>query len=189
MPLAFYYHRDGLQTRDPFFGDQNQINTRSVSLGDEYPAKILLEAERRYGSTFAQLGIEKLSMLKTYHYTLCGYNGAGWMTITLEMEAGNNDGVFPYGQQHWNYWLAQAGAQGNLKAKYFFDARDHVEWEILMYNLICGQAFHIILNLRTDATCAISSDPDESPLGDNVVDYPWAYLTSVVAGKLFPEWE
>ncbi|KAK0500976.1 hypothetical protein EDD18DRAFT_1101945 [Armillaria luteobubalina] len=102
---------------------------------------------------------------KTYHYTLRGYNGAGWMTITLEMEAGNNDGVFPYGQQHWNYWLAQAGAQGNLKAKYFFDARDHVE----------------ILDLGTDATCAISSDPDESPLGDNVVDYPWAYLMSVVA--------
>ncbi|KAK0492878.1 hypothetical protein EDD18DRAFT_1108488 [Armillaria luteobubalina] len=140
---------------------------RSASLGDEYPAKILLEAERRYGSTFVQLGIEKLSMFsgwhqlkhrKTYHYTLHGYNGAGWMTITLEMEASNNDGVFPYGQQHWNYWLVQAGVQGNLKAKYFFDARDHVEMQ-------AGVPYH----------------PDESPLGDNVVDYPWAYLTSVVA--------
>ncbi|KAK0489872.1 hypothetical protein EDD18DRAFT_1109745 [Armillaria luteobubalina] len=128
------------------------------SLGNEYPVKILLEAERRYGSMFVQLGIEKLSMLKMYHYTLCGYNGAGWMTITLEMEAGNNDRVFPYGQQHWNYWLAQAGAQGNLKAKYFFDARDHVEMH-----------------------AGIPYYPNESLLGDNVVDYPWAYLTSVVA--------
>ncbi|KAK0488363.1 hypothetical protein EDD18DRAFT_1110333 [Armillaria luteobubalina] len=127
MPLAFYYHRDGLQTRDPFFGDRNQINTRSASLADEYPAKILLEAERRYGNMFAQLGIEKLSMFsgwhqskqrKTCHYTLRGYNGAGWMAVTLEMDAGGNDGVFPYGQQHWN---------GRLRAKYFFDAGDHVE--------------------------------------------------------------
>ncbi|KAK0493672.1 hypothetical protein EDD18DRAFT_1108037 [Armillaria luteobubalina] len=138
-------HRDGLQTRDLFFGNQNQINMCSASLGNEYPAKILLEAKRR----------------KMYHYTLHGYNGAGWMTITLEMEASNNDGVFPYGQQHWNSWLAQAGIM-----------------------LRCGQAFHIIPHLRTDAMCAISSDPDESLLGDNVVDYPWAYLTSVVAATL-----
>ncbi|KAK0501963.1 hypothetical protein EDD18DRAFT_1100462 [Armillaria luteobubalina] len=85
---------------------------------------------------FTQLGIEKLSMFsgwhrskqrKTCHYTLRGYNGAGWMAVTLEMDAGGNDGVFPYRQQHWNVWLAQAGAQGRLRAKYFFDAGDHVE--------------------------------------------------------------
>ncbi|KAK0491940.1 hypothetical protein EDD18DRAFT_1109351 [Armillaria luteobubalina] len=136
MPLAFYYHRDGLQTRDPFFGNRNQINTRSASLADKYPAKILLEVERRYGNMFVQLGIEKLSMFsgwhqlkqrKTCHYTLRGYNGAGWMAVTLEMDAGGNNGVFPYRQQHWNVWLAQAGAQGRLRAKYFFDAGDHVE--------------------------------------------------------------
>ncbi|KAK0488086.1 hypothetical protein EDD18DRAFT_1110694 [Armillaria luteobubalina] len=168
-----------------FFGDQNQINTCSASLADEYPAKILLEAERRYGNMFAQLGIEKLSMFsgwhrskqrKMCHYTLCGYNGAGWMVVTLEMDAGGNDGVFPYGQQHWNVWLAQAGAQGRLRAKYFFDAGDHVELENPMYTLISSNSESMCPALSPQILTSISrritdKGYNEFPHGGNVVNY------------------
>ncbi|KAK0474035.1 hypothetical protein EDD18DRAFT_1116956, partial [Armillaria luteobubalina] len=96
MSIRYYYLRSGLQRRDPFFGDPQQIYTRSAAKADPFPANVLLEAERRYGARLVQNGVEKLSIFcgwhrsrknPRYHYTLRGYNAAGWMSFTVEMEA------------------------------------------------------------------------------------------------------
>ncbi|KAK0471802.1 hypothetical protein IW261DRAFT_1424886 [Armillaria novae-zelandiae] len=77
--------------------------TRSSSLHDDYPARVLLEAETRYASVLAQNRVRKLSILVNIHssgwhssrqnhdmhYTLRGYNREGWMVVMLEMKAGN----------------------------------------------------------------------------------------------------
>ncbi|KAK0227921.1 hypothetical protein IW262DRAFT_1292836 [Armillaria fumosa] len=110
---------------------------------DPFPGNVLLEAERRYGAQLVQNGVDKLSIFcgwhrsrnnPRYHYTLWGYNAAGWMAFTVEMEAGTQGIDFAYGQLEWNIWLARAGGNlAMLRAKHFFDPADHVEagisWE------------------------------------------------------------
>ncbi|KAK0502217.1 hypothetical protein EDD18DRAFT_1346797 [Armillaria luteobubalina] len=136
MSLRLYFLRAGLQARDPFFGNPKQIYVRSASINDDFPAKVLLEAERRYANVFAKEGVDKLSIFSGWHsslpnprnhYTLRGYNRAGWMSVTVEMERGNRGSVYTYEARHWNRWLARAGGQSNLRAKHFFDPADHVE--------------------------------------------------------------
>ncbi|KAK0498670.1 hypothetical protein EDD18DRAFT_1351382 [Armillaria luteobubalina] len=115
MSLRLYFLHAGLQAQDPFFGNPKQIYVRSALINDDFPAKVLLEAERRYANVFAKEGVDKLSILwhsslpnPRNHYTLRGYNRAGWMSVTVEMERGNR-------------------GQSNLRAKHFFDPADHVE--------------------------------------------------------------
>ncbi|KAK0468977.1 hypothetical protein IW261DRAFT_1573286 [Armillaria novae-zelandiae] len=119
MALKFYYIRLGLQARDTFFGNTKQVYPRSSSLVDDFPAKVLLEAQRRYSRVLANEGVDKLFIFSgwhtslqnpRYHYTLRGYNGVGWMAVTLEMEASN-----------------QGMVGVNLRAKHFFYPGDHVE--------------------------------------------------------------
>ncbi|KAK0478688.1 hypothetical protein EDD18DRAFT_1364523 [Armillaria luteobubalina] len=137
MSIRYYYLRSGLQKRDSFFGDPQQTHIRSASKADPFPANVLLEAERRYGARLAQEGIDKLSIFcgwhrsrknPRYHYTLRGYNAAGWMAFMVEMEAANQGREFPYGQTQWNNWLVRTGGNpARLRAKDFFEPADHVE--------------------------------------------------------------
>ncbi|KAK0499234.1 hypothetical protein EDD18DRAFT_1103653 [Armillaria luteobubalina] len=143
MSIRYYYLRSGLQKKDSFFGNCQQTHTRSASKADPFLANVLLEAERRYGARLAQEGIDKLSIFcgwhrsrknSRYHYTIQGYNAAGWMAFTVEMEVANQGRVFPYGQTEWNDWLARTGGNpAKLRAKDFFEPVDHVEagisWE------------------------------------------------------------
>ncbi|KAK0489907.1 hypothetical protein EDD18DRAFT_1358871 [Armillaria luteobubalina] len=115
MSLRLYFLHAGLQAQDPFFGNPKKIYIRSASINDDFPAKVLLEAEKRYANVFAKEGVDKLSILwhssllnPRYHYTLWGYNRAGWMSVMVEMERGTR-------------------GQKNLRAKHFFDPADHVE--------------------------------------------------------------
>ncbi|KAK0505431.1 hypothetical protein EDD18DRAFT_1098795 [Armillaria luteobubalina] len=101
MSLRLYFLRAGLQARDPFFGNPKQIYVRSASINDDFPAKVLLEAERSSGWHSSLPNPRN-------HYTLRGYNRAGWMSVTVEMERGNR-------------------GQSNLRAKHFFNPADHVE--------------------------------------------------------------
>ncbi|KAK0488098.1 hypothetical protein EDD18DRAFT_1110704 [Armillaria luteobubalina] len=145
MSLRIYFLHVGLQAWDPFFGDYNKIYTRSASINDEYLAKVLLEAKRRYSNILITQQVDKLSIFcgwhlslnnLHYHYTLRGYNPQGWMAVTLEMEGGNQGLVFTYQARHWNRWLVRAGGQAQLKAKHFFDPVDHVEersWARIVY--------------------------------------------------------
>ncbi|KAK0493175.1 hypothetical protein EDD18DRAFT_1357120 [Armillaria luteobubalina] len=118
MTIRYYFLHSGLPKRDSFFGDRQQTHTHSASKADPFPANVLLEAERRYGAKLAQQGVDKLSIFcgwhrspknPRYHYTLRGYNAAGWMAFTVEMEVGNQGREFPYRQTEWNIWLAHAG--------------------------------------------------------------------------------
>ncbi|KAK0492448.1 hypothetical protein EDD18DRAFT_1357702 [Armillaria luteobubalina] len=137
MTIRYYFLHSRLPKRDSSFGDRQQTHTRSASKADPFPANVLLEVERRYGAELAQQGVDKLSIFcgwhrspknPRYHYTLRGYNAAGWMAFTVEMEAGNQGREFPYGQTEWNIWLAHArGNPAMLRAKHFFDPANHVE--------------------------------------------------------------
>ncbi|KAK0488089.1 hypothetical protein EDD18DRAFT_1110697 [Armillaria luteobubalina] len=174
MSIRYYYLRSGLQKRDLFFGDPQQTYTRSASKADPYPANVLLEAERRYGAILAQNGVKNLSIFcgwhqsrknPQYHYTLQGYNAAGWMSFTVEMEVGNRGREFPYGQPEWNDWLACAGGNpAMLRAKHFFDPADHVEtgisWEGLATGVVIAiEAVHAVLSsTRTRPKSPCSED-------------------------------
>ncbi|KAK0488097.1 hypothetical protein EDD18DRAFT_1110703 [Armillaria luteobubalina] len=142
MSIRLYFLRAGPQACGPFFGDYNKIYARSASIKDEFPAKVLLEANKRYLTVLTMQGVDKLSIFCTdgrscgwhsslknphYHYTLHGYNRQNWMAVTLEMEVGNQGTIYTYQARHWNQWLARAGGQAQLKAKYFFDSAEHVE--------------------------------------------------------------
>ncbi|KAK0478116.1 hypothetical protein EDD18DRAFT_1114238 [Armillaria luteobubalina] len=118
--MKFYYLRTGLQVRDAFFGNRQRIYTRSASITDWYPGKVLLEAERRYTSELAQHGVDKLSLL---------LQSTGWMALTLEMEAGNQGQVYAYGRRDWKRWSwkARANGQGKPGRNLFFNTSDHIE--------------------------------------------------------------
>ncbi|KAK0468552.1 hypothetical protein IW261DRAFT_1573779 [Armillaria novae-zelandiae] len=130
MALKFYYIHLGLQAWDTFFSNTKQVYPRSSSSVDNFPAKVLLEAQRRYSRVLANEGVDKLFILwhtslqnPRYHYTLRGYNGVGWMAVTLEMEASNQGMVYTYKPRDWNHWKVGV----NLRAKHFFYPGDHVE--------------------------------------------------------------
>ncbi|PBK91137.1 hypothetical protein ARMGADRAFT_1107053, partial [Armillaria gallica] len=148
MSIAFYYVSPGCPRSDSLFGDPQNNHGRSASVNDPFPGSVLLEAERRYGLVLAQNGVEKLSIFTYFrssgwhrspsnpqaHYTLRGYNAAGWMVVTLEMEAGNGGKVYAYGRRERSRWLRKvSGNQARLQARHFFHRRDHVEaaisWE------------------------------------------------------------
>ncbi|KAK0506783.1 hypothetical protein EDD18DRAFT_1343219 [Armillaria luteobubalina] len=61
-----------------------------------------------------------------YHYTLRGYNTAGWIVLTLEMQVCNWGKVFTYGSSSWKAWASKATG-GNLLARHFFNIGDHKE--------------------------------------------------------------
>ena len=63
MSMKYYYIRVGLQARDALFGDPKRIYPRSSNLKDEFPARVLLEAEKRYGNHLARENVDKLSIL------------------------------------------------------------------------------------------------------------------------------
>lgn len=63
MSMKYYYIHVGLQARDTFFGDPKQIYPCSSNLKDKFPAKVLLEAEKRYGNYLARENVDKLSIL------------------------------------------------------------------------------------------------------------------------------
>ncbi|KAK0474821.1 hypothetical protein IW261DRAFT_1422670 [Armillaria novae-zelandiae] len=114
MPIKYYYIRAGLQAKDAFFGDIKRIYPRSSSLMDEFPAKVLLKAERRYGNKLARENVDKMSVFSgwhsssanpRYHYTLRAYNLAGWMAVTIEMEAANQGRVYTYYPGDWSQWM------------------------------------------------------------------------------------
>ncbi|KAK0493517.1 hypothetical protein EDD18DRAFT_1107903 [Armillaria luteobubalina] len=143
--MKYYYLRVGLQVRDAFFGNRQQIFTRSASISDPYPGKILLEAEKRFAKILTRHGVEKLSLFcgwhssiqnRNNHYTLRGYNRRGWMSVTLEMELGNRSPVYTYGRRDWRQWgwKARANGQGKLDAKFFFDRGDHVESDLSFFH-------------------------------------------------------
>ncbi|KAK0474656.1 hypothetical protein EDD18DRAFT_1116442 [Armillaria luteobubalina] len=98
MSIKYYYLRIGLQAKDAFFGDLKQVYPCSSNLTDPFPARVLLEAERRYRKKLALEHVDKLLIFSgwhtlplnpRYHYTLQGYNMLGWMAVTIEMEAAN----------------------------------------------------------------------------------------------------
>ncbi|KAK0477855.1 hypothetical protein IW261DRAFT_1565651 [Armillaria novae-zelandiae] len=134
--MRYFYLRTGSLSRlDHYFGKRSQVNSHSASLADPYPGGILLEAERRYARVLGKTGVVSLSMFtgwhrslqnRRYHYTLRGYNMAGWMVVTLEMQARNRGKVFTYGNSSWKAWVSKAGG-GNLLARYFFNVGDHKE--------------------------------------------------------------
>ncbi|KAK0470824.1 hypothetical protein IW261DRAFT_1425661 [Armillaria novae-zelandiae] len=114
MPIKYYYIRAGLQAKDTFFGDIKRIYPRSSSLMDDFPAKILFEAERRYSKKLLHKNVNKMSVFSGwhsslanphYHYTLRAYNPAGWMAVTIEMEAANQGKVYTYYPQDWSRWM------------------------------------------------------------------------------------
>ncbi|KAK0490428.1 hypothetical protein IW261DRAFT_1412971 [Armillaria novae-zelandiae] len=114
MSIKYYYIRVGLQTRDAFFGNIKRIHLRSSSLMDDFPAKVLLEAEKRYANKLARENVDKLSIFSgwhtslanpRYHYTLRGYNHLGWMAATIKMEAANQGMVYTYHPPDWNWWM------------------------------------------------------------------------------------
>ncbi|KAK0505157.1 hypothetical protein EDD18DRAFT_1098552 [Armillaria luteobubalina] len=94
MAIKLYYIRVGLQARDAFFGNMKQIYLRSPNLVDKFPAKVLLEAERRYAKDLACESVDKLSIL------------SGWMAVMLEMEAANQGMVYTYHAGDWNRWMS-----------------------------------------------------------------------------------
>ncbi|KAK0227729.1 hypothetical protein IW262DRAFT_1292685 [Armillaria fumosa] len=148
MSIRYYYLHSGLQKTDSLFGDPQQTYTRSALKADLFPGNVLLEAERRYGAQLMQNGVDKLSIFcgwhrsrnnPRYHYTLRGYNAAGWMAFTVEIEAGTQGIDFAYGQLEWNIWLARAGGNlAMLRAKHFFDLADHVEAGISWEGMTAG---------------------------------------------------
>ncbi|KAK0197711.1 hypothetical protein F5146DRAFT_995343 [Armillaria mellea] len=137
MPITLYYLSTGLPRRDSLFGNPQNNHRRSACISNPFPGSVLLEAERRYGYVLVQNGVDRLSIFSGWHrspsnrqdhYTLRGYNAAGWMVVTLEMEAGSGGKVYPYGQREWNCWLRKVrGNQARLQARHFFHLRDHVE--------------------------------------------------------------
>ncbi|KAK0474509.1 hypothetical protein IW261DRAFT_1422817 [Armillaria novae-zelandiae] len=107
---------------------------------------ILLEAERWYARVLGKTGVVSLSMFtgwhrslqnRWYHYTLRGYNTAGWMVVTLEMQARNWGKAFTYGSSSWKAWASKAGGS-NLPARYFFNVGDHKEFAGEDWDLITG---------------------------------------------------
>ncbi|KAK0207405.1 hypothetical protein IW262DRAFT_1486784 [Armillaria fumosa] len=130
--MQYYFLHRGLQRVDPFFGDTQQMYRRSSSLHDDYPARVLLEAEMRYANVLAWNGVQKLSSLvnirssgwhssrqnRDNHYTLRGYNRQGWMVVTLEMKAGNVGEVFEYRHR---------AHRCSLTPRHIFRVREHVE--------------------------------------------------------------
>ncbi|KAK0471494.1 hypothetical protein IW261DRAFT_1597278 [Armillaria novae-zelandiae] len=131
--MKYFYIRVGLQAKDAFFGDINRIRSRSSNLMDDFPGKILLEAQRRYGKRLARENVDKLSLFsgwhlssanRRYHYTLRAYNPAGWMAVTIEMEAAYQGKVFTYDAQDWSRWTVHSGG---LRAKHFFQLGHHTE--------------------------------------------------------------
>ncbi|KAK0482794.1 hypothetical protein IW261DRAFT_1562489 [Armillaria novae-zelandiae] len=123
--------------------------SHSSSLCDNYPGRVLLEAETRYANVLAWNGVQKLSIFSGWHsshqnrgkhYTLQGYNREGWMVVMLEMKAGNAGEVFAYGRHAHRQWLHNACRNGHLLApKHVFRAREHEETpsiENLFYKLM-----------------------------------------------------
>ncbi|KAK0477942.1 hypothetical protein IW261DRAFT_1420784 [Armillaria novae-zelandiae] len=117
MSIKYFYIRIGLQARDAFFSDIKHIHPRSSNLTDQFLAKVLLEAERRYGNLLARENVNKLSIFSgwhtsllnpRYHYTLQGYNKSGWMSVTIEMEAVNQGLVYTYQHPDWNQWMVNS---------------------------------------------------------------------------------
>ncbi|KAK0499916.1 hypothetical protein EDD18DRAFT_1102136 [Armillaria luteobubalina] len=146
MSIKYYYLRIGLQAKDAFFGNLKQVYPRSSNLTDPFPARVLLEAERRYRKKLALEHVDKLSIFSgwhtsplnpCYHYTLQGYNMSGWMAVMIEMEVANQGSIFSYGLRDWNGWSVRSGG---LQAKHFFQPGDHVE-----QNLICIRLCTILL--------------------------------------------
>ncbi|KAK0484673.1 hypothetical protein IW261DRAFT_1668441 [Armillaria novae-zelandiae] len=115
MSMRYFYLCVGLQARDAFFGNIKHIYPRSSNLVDQFPAKVLLEAERRYGKFLAWENVDKLLIFSSgwhtsllnprYHYTLQGYTKLGWMSATIEMEAANQGIVYTYKLGDWNQWM------------------------------------------------------------------------------------
>ncbi|KAK0492433.1 hypothetical protein EDD18DRAFT_1108826 [Armillaria luteobubalina] len=65
------------------------------------------------------------------HYTIRGYDHAGWMVVMLEMKAGNAGRWFEYGPCQRRRWLRNARNGRPLASKHFFRHREHVEaWGI-----------------------------------------------------------
>ncbi|KAK0474037.1 hypothetical protein EDD18DRAFT_1116958 [Armillaria luteobubalina] len=124
ITMKYYYLRVGLQVRDTFFGNRQQIFTWSASISDPYPGKILLEAEKRFAKILTRHGVEKLSLF-------CGWHSS--------IQNHNNHYTFPvytYGRWDWRRWgwKAQANGQGKLNAKFFFDRGDHVESDLSFFH-------------------------------------------------------
>ncbi|KAK0479489.1 hypothetical protein IW261DRAFT_1419597 [Armillaria novae-zelandiae] len=126
MPIKYYYIRAGLQAKDTFFSDIKHIYTCSSSLMDNFPAKILFEAERRYSKKLLRKNIDKMSIFSRwhsslanprYHYTLRAYNPVGWIAVTIEVEATNQG-------KDWSRWIVRLGG---VCAKHFFQLGDHIE--------------------------------------------------------------
>ncbi|KAK0502061.1 hypothetical protein EDD18DRAFT_1100557 [Armillaria luteobubalina] len=133
--MRYFYFHSSLPRLDRYFGRRSQVYSRSASLADPYPGTILLEAERRYSHVLGKTGVASLSMFagwhrspqnRQYHYTLRGYNTAGWMVLTLEMQARNRGKVFTYGRSSWKAWASKATGS-NLPARHFFNIGDHKE--------------------------------------------------------------
>ncbi|KAK0474057.1 hypothetical protein IW261DRAFT_1423177 [Armillaria novae-zelandiae] len=133
MTIQYYYIHLSLQAKDTFFGDVKHISLRSSSLSDEFPGKILQEAERRYGHKLLRENVDKMSLFsgwhsslanRRHHYTLRAYNLAGSMAVTIKMEAGNQGKLYMYNAQDWSRWMARSG---QLRAKHFFQSGDHIE--------------------------------------------------------------
>ncbi|KAK0506784.1 hypothetical protein EDD18DRAFT_1343220 [Armillaria luteobubalina] len=131
IAIKLYYICVGLQARDAFFSNMKQIYLCSPNLVDEFLAKVLLEAERRYAKDLAHTeshssGWQTLLLNPQYHYTLRGYNRLGWMAVMLEMEVANQGMVYTYHAGDWNCWMVRLG---RLRPKHFFQSGDHVELE------------------------------------------------------------
>ncbi|KAK0481022.1 hypothetical protein EDD18DRAFT_1468404 [Armillaria luteobubalina] len=97
-------------------------------LTGENPPKsvVMLEAREMCDSATGQNGGHSSSLTLLSHEL--GYNAAGWMAFTVEMEVANQGRVFPYGQTQWNNWLVRAGGNpAKLRVKDFFEPADHVE--------------------------------------------------------------
>ncbi|KAK0486443.1 hypothetical protein IW261DRAFT_1416223 [Armillaria novae-zelandiae] len=176
-----YYYMQSLRRQDPFFGDPQQTSSRSSSLQDIFPARVLLEAEMRYANVLAQNGVEKLSIFcgwhrspqyRDEHYTLRGYDRAGWMVVTLEMKVGNAGRWFEYGPREQRRWLRNARNGRPLASKHFFRDRDHMEAWGIWDRVSCPLAALDILTLRSQwMSVAI-----EVPVEDLFVGYMIAQL-------------
>ncbi|KAK0472118.1 hypothetical protein EDD18DRAFT_1118781 [Armillaria luteobubalina] len=149
--MRYYFLRVSLPRRDcrpipgenPFAGKEEVCEQTCACQGDE----------AIYIAYFSSTGWHRSPHNNQYHYTLRGYNASGWMAITLEMGASGRTKVFTYGHKHWMIWSSNSKG-GSLRAKYFFNSKDHeeahVRYSLLGRNLGSGPLIEEQLDTRPE---------------------------------------
>ncbi|KAK0505156.1 hypothetical protein EDD18DRAFT_1098551 [Armillaria luteobubalina] len=125
--MRYFYLRSSLPRLDRYFGKCSQAQYCWRRRGGIHASSERLECAGWHCSP----------QNWRYHYTLRGYDTAGWMVLTLEMQAHNRGKVFTYGSSSWKAWASKATG-GNLPARHFFNIGDHKEFAGEDWDLIMG---------------------------------------------------